>query len=52
MHDVAPRAVIIADAIDAISCAINLMVSFFVIMLFGFFNGKIGESVGAFAPNA
>jgi hypothetical protein len=32
MHDVAPRAVSIADAIDAISCTINFAVSFFVIV--------------------
>ena len=32
-HDVAPRAVTIAVAIDAISCTINFNVSFFVIMV-------------------
>ena len=33
MPDVAPRAVTIADAIDAINCTINFAVSFFVIMV-------------------
>ena len=33
MHDVAPRAVRIADAIDAINCTINLTVSFLLIMI-------------------
>ena len=33
MHEVAPRAVRIADAIDAISCTINFAVSFLVIMV-------------------
>ena len=33
---VAPRAVRIADAIDAISCTINFAVSFFVMMVLGF----------------
>ena len=32
MHDVAPSAVSIADAIDAISCTMNFTVSFFVIV--------------------
>jgi len=32
-HDVAPKAVSTADAIDAIICTTNLKVSFFVIML-------------------
>ena len=32
MQDVAPSAVRIADAIDAINCTINLVVSFFVII--------------------
>ena len=32
MHEVAPRAVRIADAIEAISCTINLAVSFLVIV--------------------
>ena len=31
MHEVAPRAVRMADAIEAISCTINLAVSFLVI---------------------
>ena len=31
MHDVAPRAVSIADAIDTMICAMNFAVSFFVI---------------------
>ena len=31
VHDVAPRAVSIAEAIETINCAINLAVSFFVI---------------------
>ncbi len=33
MHDVAPRAVTIAVAIDAIICTMNLMVSFLVMIL-------------------
>ena len=33
IHEVAPSAVRIAEAIDAISCTTNLMVSFFVIMV-------------------
>ena len=33
MHDVAPRAVTIAVAIDAIICTMNLMVSLFVMVL-------------------
>ena len=33
MHDVAPSAVRMADAIEAISCTINFAVSFFVIVL-------------------
>ena len=33
MHDVAPRAVRMADAIDAISCTMNFAVSFLVIMV-------------------
>jgi hypothetical protein len=33
MHEVAPRAVSIAVAIDAIICTTNLKVSFFVIMV-------------------
>ena len=33
MHDVAPSAVSIADAIEAISCTINFAVSFLVIVL-------------------
>jgi len=33
MHEVAPSAVRIADAIDTMICAINLIVSFFVIAL-------------------
>lgn len=32
MHEVAPSAVTIADAIEAINCTINLKVSFFVIV--------------------
>ena len=36
MHDVAPRAVSIADAIEAISCTINFAVSFFVMIGFNF----------------
>jgi hypothetical protein len=32
MHDVAPSAVSIADAIEAINCTINFAVSFFVIV--------------------
>ena len=32
-HDVAPSAVSIADAIDAISCTMNFAVSFLVIVL-------------------
>jgi len=32
MHDVAPRAVRIADAIEAISCTINFAVSFLVMV--------------------
>jgi hypothetical protein len=32
MHDVAPRAVTIAVAIDAIICTMNLMVSLFVMV--------------------
>ncbi len=32
-HDVAPRAVSIADAIDAISCTMNFAVSFLVIVV-------------------
>ena len=38
MHDVAPSAVRIADAIDAINCTINLVVSFFVIISSFLFN--------------
>ena len=38
MHDVAPSAVTIAVAIDAIICTMNLMVSLFVI----FFNVSLG----------
>ena len=34
IHDTAPSAVKIADAIDTIICAINFMVSFFVIIQF------------------
>jgi hypothetical protein len=33
MQDVAPSAVRIADAIDAINCTINFAVSFFVITI-------------------
>ena len=33
IHDVAPSAVRIADAIDAISCTINLVVSFLLITI-------------------
>ena len=33
MHEVAPSAVSIADAIEAINCTMNLMVSLFVIVL-------------------
>ena len=33
MHDVAPRAVTIAVATDAMICTMNLMVSFFVMVL-------------------
>jgi len=33
MQDVAPSAVSIADAIDAMICTTNLIVSFFVIMV-------------------
>ena len=33
IQEVAPSAVSIADAIDAISCTINFAVSFFVIMV-------------------
>ena len=36
MHDVAPRAVTIAVAIDAIICTMNLMVSLFVIIFIFF----------------
>ena len=36
MHEVAPRAVTIADAIEAINCTINFTVSFFVIALIFF----------------
>jgi len=32
MHEVVPRAVRMADAIDAISCTMNLMVSFLLIV--------------------
>ena len=39
-HDVAPRAVTIAVAIDAIICTINLMVSFLLITLM--FNYSLG----------
>ena len=41
MHEVAPRAVRIADAIEAISCTMNLAVSFFV-MVFLFSYGLYG----------
>ena len=33
MHEVAPRAVRMADAIEAISCTMNFTVSFLVMML-------------------
>ena len=33
MHEVAPRAVRMADAIEAISCIINFAVSFLVIVV-------------------
>ena len=33
MHEVAPRAVRIADAMDAISCTMNLTVSFLLIVV-------------------
>ena len=33
MHEVAPRAVRMADAIEAISCTINFAVSFLVIVV-------------------
>ena len=36
MHDVAPSAVSIAEATDAMICTINLIVSFFVIVFWGF----------------
>jgi hypothetical protein len=55
MHDVAPSAVTIAVAIDAIICTMNLMVSLFVIIFnflpFYLFN-FLPLSVGAFAPHA
>ena len=55
MHDVAPSAVTIAVAIDAIICTMNLMVSLFVIVYiflpFYLFN-FLPLSVGAFAPRA
>ena len=55
MHEVAPSAVTIAVAIDAIICTMNLMVSLFVIIsnfyIFTFSHFYI-KRVGAFAPHA
>ena len=55
MQLVAPRAVTIAVAIDAIICTMNLMVSLFVMVLifkfYHFYNFYI-KRVGAFAPHA
>ena len=55
MHDVAPSAVTIAVAIDAIICTMNLMVSLLLIMfnflIFSFLHFYI-KRVGAFAPHA
>ena len=55
MQEVAPRAVRMADAIEAISCTINFAVSFLVIVLeFSFFHFLIFtfKRMGAVAPSA
>jgi len=52
MQLVAPRAVTIAVAIDAIICTMNLMVSLFVMVLIFLLLHFYIKRIGAFAPIA